>query len=339
MSFSLDKTWHKQSIMTLIDSATADHPKRFLLELKNLLRTGTDGNIGGPVSWSVVGSSNSASFNMSGTDTWSSLSDMVRAAAGTNHSWIVLRNSSLGGGSGLEICFDYVGSSSYMYSTIYSYSAGFTGGARNNRPTATDEVQIQSGTANNLSIFNGVGNFPYSLTKLFSSDGKCNRVITYCGRPGSEAPSLLLIDELKNPTSLVTQNLAISSKTGTFTYSNYSVTANTGNFYTHIGTNSTEARALFMVYRDGSTSYRRLVSYSTIQTPNTLGQYMLFPVGVYSPPTDAYEGKVGELFDAFQVISNLPDRTLFDALGSPRGLVKFGDVLFGNDGTFLHGFV
>lgn len=80
--------------------------------------------------WTVISSSNASTT--SNSDLWTSTSALTRAAAGTAHSWIVLRNTTLG----VYMILDYVGTLNYAADVVISTDAP-TGGTTLNRPTAT----------------------------------------------------------------------------------------------------------------------------------------------------------------------------------------------------------
>jgi hypothetical protein len=108
----------------------------FELTTKRTLRLAKDALKGfGSNPWTVTRSSNGTSVNLAGGDLWAADSDLVSNAAGSNHSWIVLRNSVLG----VELCFDFNSGVPYYQTVAVSWSAGYTGGSLTARPTASDE--------------------------------------------------------------------------------------------------------------------------------------------------------------------------------------------------------
>jgi hypothetical protein len=105
-----------------------------------------------------------------GINRWVTSADVVLAAAGSNHSWFVLRNTS----TGVQICFDMVVNNSTVNIALYmSVSAGFTGGTVTARPTATDELVFSASQAWG---FTGTDvQHRYHLWQ--SSDGQCTRIV------------------------------------------------------------------------------------------------------------------------------------------------------------------
>lgn len=92
--------------------------------------------------WTVRYSCNSVTAGTAGdgVDRITTTANIVNAAAGVAHSWIVLRQTGMG--LNYELCFDFSTANAYIWSTVISYGAGFTGGSTTARPTATDEVVL-----------------------------------------------------------------------------------------------------------------------------------------------------------------------------------------------------
>ena len=96
--------------------------------------------------WTVVGSSDGSTAGMDGVDRWTTTftpSKLVRASAGSAHSWIVLRNTA----SGWQICLDMNNTANTSMGIIFARnSAGFTGGSTTSRPTASANEEISVGS-------------------------------------------------------------------------------------------------------------------------------------------------------------------------------------------------
>lgn len=119
--------------------------------------------------WTVVSSSDSTNFGAA--DYWAADASLTWSVSG-NRSWIVLRNT-----IGAQLCIDLasVTTNAYQNATIaFSPGLGFSGGALNIRPTATDEVVISSTTW-------GINNAAQTgkLHVWHSTDGYHTRII-YC---------------------------------------------------------------------------------------------------------------------------------------------------------------
>ena len=138
--------------------------------------------------WVVTRSSDGVA-NAGVGDFWLSVADAnVHSAGATNHSWCVLRQPAIGGGSGLEMCVDLRnngGGANTIMELYISAAAGFTGGSLTARPTATDEVHTANGAGRhnwtdglNLTVS------PGQLHVAMSSDGEVTRwwiyVSGYC---------------------------------------------------------------------------------------------------------------------------------------------------------------
>jgi hypothetical protein len=141
---------------------------RFELTTKRTLRLAKDALKGfGSNPWTVTRSSNGTSVNLAGGDLWAADSDLVSNAAGSNHSWIVLRNSVLG----VELCFD-MSNSAISITIVFSWSAGFTGGTVTTRPTATDERVLIS----NSSWITNNNDIALRWSVQHSTDGLATRI-------------------------------------------------------------------------------------------------------------------------------------------------------------------
>jgi hypothetical protein len=103
----MDKTWYTDlslNLATLADcSTTTLAAKSILWGWKAVLMGQIGSNVQGL--WTCVGSSaGGGSFNMAGTDSWGSTftaANLVRASAGSNHSWFALKSPSNLGGTGI----------------------------------------------------------------------------------------------------------------------------------------------------------------------------------------------------------------------------------------------
>lgn len=141
-------TWWTRGEVSYPDTSTAQQIcqshlwmiKEALLD--TLAGGSTSGTRAGASVWTVEGSSNSTTAAMDGVDRWGASftpANIVRAPSGSPHSWIVLRNTTLG----VWFCIDYASSSDTTCVFTYSRSA-FTGGSTTAKPTATNETSIGS---------------------------------------------------------------------------------------------------------------------------------------------------------------------------------------------------
>lgn len=144
------------------ESTTNDTKRHAVWKLKECLI--------GFSAWSVVASSNGSSCRNIGDgspDLWTDwASDVLGAATGNPHSWIVLENST----NGEQICFDLASTVYNMY-LVYSATGAFNAdGSTTNRPTATESVEIASNIDWDGNATNGA-----VVHAMISSDNKCTR--------------------------------------------------------------------------------------------------------------------------------------------------------------------
>jgi hypothetical protein len=126
------KTWSK----TRLEGAGATNAianRDLFWKIKDHLKT---------VGWSVVASSNGVD-TYGAADYWTAGTSIVSAAAGSNHSWIVLANSSIC--VGYQLCIDFSTTTNAPRTCAWYLSTngtGFTGGSLTARPTAADEALL-----------------------------------------------------------------------------------------------------------------------------------------------------------------------------------------------------
>jgi hypothetical protein len=130
----LSKSWF---LVPNVDSTTS-YPQA-LFDRKQILKgVAFGGKSISANAWTVVGSSNSITSNMSGTDLLVSSANVIRGAnTSTARSWIVLRNV-----KGRQMLIDYVSATADTCRVQFSPAAGFTGGSTTAAPTATDVIDI-----------------------------------------------------------------------------------------------------------------------------------------------------------------------------------------------------
>lgn len=99
----------------------------------------------GPSLTTVVGSSNGTTAALDGVYRWVADTDLVWAAAGTAHSWIVLEFTGMA--QNFQLCIDLSNVTASSATVVVSWNAGFTGGTTLARPTATDEFVFIANTS------------------------------------------------------------------------------------------------------------------------------------------------------------------------------------------------
>lgn len=323
MVATLQKTWRKNA-MGIPSSITAysDANQWLLWAIKELMRLGNNGVKDGPNAWTVVGSSDATSFAMDGTDYWVDYEDLNWSTTG-NRSWIVLRNAAMGGGSGFELCFSCEGSSTYNYNLtlVYSYSAGFTGGALNARPTATDEFVV---FYQNSADWMGASSYKeFNINRLFSTDGEVTRLIV---TEGGTCLGVLFFEKLANPASWVDQNAVV--------YVHYTtpedddlVTSDA--WWGKINGTESRFRTATLNFYDGP-----VWDNGSFQQPNWEGKWAMVKANAYcvSPPNT---GKAGEFFDLYTCPNVLTNGYTLPGAGGEKEFVCFGGIAYGNDGTSM----
>jgi len=130
--------------------------------------------------WVMRRCCDSLTVKTDGTNLFTDKTKFVGAAAGSAHSWLVIRNS-----LGQEICVDFSSASGVYIAAMYiSAAAGFTGGSTTNRPTATDERSLRGSTASPIQWLAGTAgvNVRLRLHVMHSTDGLATKaIVTYQG--------------------------------------------------------------------------------------------------------------------------------------------------------------
>jgi hypothetical protein len=278
---------------------------------------GADGIKNGLASWEVVGSCDSVNFNMSGTDLLTGSSKIVFSTG--NHSWIVLKQPLQGNlPEKLQVCLDYNHSSSVAYNVtvVFSIGAGFSGGSLSSRPTATDEVVVNSIAQ---VLINTVVNGSCGVNCVKSDDGKVTRMIL--SKDGIlETKAYWAFEELLDVESYWTsKTIAVVAP------------------LTHAGLNG--ASNLFN-YQGGSNSGRlswastidKALSDSgaptTMHRPDYGGAWPVFPCGVFND-LGASRGKLGNCADLYAASYNVPNGQYFaGAGGGDFQFVNIGGIVF-----------
>lgn len=89
--------------------------------------------------WTVVRSCNGVD-DPQNSDLWVDADDLVWSTG--NHSWIVLKQPGIL--SNFQLCLDLSRPATVEMDVVVSEAAGFTGGTKSARPTATDEVYVRN---------------------------------------------------------------------------------------------------------------------------------------------------------------------------------------------------
>ncbi len=199
---TLNKTWIVSPNNISAGSAvvlTANQNLMYLI--KNLFKS--------PGTWTVWGSNDGGGAGHFGNgdaiDRWDATTKLIWAAAGSNHSWIVLSQSGLGGNASVCIDCSNVNSYSYYINMWCSPNAGFgvanggTDGTATAAPTASDQFLVLN--AGSILPWGGTAattNTRNLVSFMQSTDGQCTRLAIF--RKGGVA-GLWILDKAKNPIS------------------------------------------------------------------------------------------------------------------------------------------
>ncbi len=282
---------------------------------KEALLYGTDGVKGGTAAWEVVGSCDSVNFNMAGTDLLTGITKIVWGTG--NHSWIVLRQPLQGSSPGqLQVCIDWNTIYSYRFEISFSIGAGYTGGALNAAPTATDRVIAGS---NNTDTFSYSDCRSCGVNCIKSDDGKVARMII--SRNGVlQTRSFWLFEELLDVESYWTSKtiaavapLTHAALNGASNLFNYQGGSHSG----RLSWASTIDKAL----SDSGAP-------TTMHRPDYGGAWPVFPCGVFND-LGASRGKLGNCADLYAVSYNVPTGQYFaGAGGGDFQFVNIGGIIF-----------
>ena len=175
---TVQKTWqyNVNQLVTSQGSALATN-RRVFRSIKDALKGFASG------AWTVVGSSNGVTANMTGTDLWVTDADLVFSQSGgaVARSWIVLKQLGMSS-SGIELLITLdanntargqggYGGNAYLAETA---AGGFTGGSTTANPTATGQIQLIT-----LDLTGITTDIPVRWNVMQAADGSGTRFWTY----------------------------------------------------------------------------------------------------------------------------------------------------------------
>jgi len=299
--------------------------------------------------WTVEGSSDFVTSNMSGTDLITDpITDLRCSQIGfaQDHSWLVMKQANVGG-SGLSVLFNHEGANNgdgavfdvFISEVGFGAANGGTDGSITVPPTATDQVQINSGNTFGIEGCWGGGDsgvlarsFVFNVWQ--STDGQCTRVLVlYNNSP----IGFWFFDTVQNPVTGwgekfvcgVLQNGNVNNaRTPDYDVLNTG-TARMRSIRTGIG----DVR-LFMS-GEGFGSVSELIGQQgDLQDGvNQLNQeFHLSPINVASMAT-GFIGRHGQMFDLWWGPELRPNGTAYPRGASPLQFVQFGDIVFPWDGV------
>ncbi len=150
---ALSRLYYTQANAVLEDVTTALRvAQSIVFSLKSFIKgvkTGTTGTSGTPPVgsvWTVVGSSDGATAGLDGTDRWTNTFDatkLLRAAAASNHSWIVMQSPSTISTLGVPFyLLISLGTNSDARILVRASKTAFTGGSITADPTSVDSTDF-----------------------------------------------------------------------------------------------------------------------------------------------------------------------------------------------------
>ena len=241
------------------------------------------GNIAGlTTTWVVVGSSDGTTAGLDGVDRWAAPANLIWGILANPRSWIVLGNDAINPGFQLLLVLDRGTNDSI--SVYMSATNGFTGGATNARPTATDEISLLTGNY-------GVQSAPTTNYThiLQTKDGTCFRCF-FCS--SGQGKGMWTIERPVYPRTGFTIPVAAWVRG-----SNASeVLNNTNLFSSFLGQMATPPLSNTQFYLQGANSL-----YPTLYSnPNSLdNSWDLYPCGYSAQNSGGNGGRIGICRDLY----------------------------------------
>jgi len=164
---TLSRSWYSNVNVAASDTSTAPLAAKSLVwGFKNQLVTSAPSGGG---AWSVVSSNDGTGGfgNNDDNDRWTTSFDstkIVRAAAGVNHSWIVLKSPVALGP--YYLCLDFVGAADNLLSASFSKNT-YTGGTATAAPTSTNSITMAGAT---VTFFDNTAN-PHKMQTTMDANG------------------------------------------------------------------------------------------------------------------------------------------------------------------------
>lgn len=261
-----------------------------------------------------------------GVDRWAINTDLDWAVSGSAHSWTVLKQTALAGGT-LYVCVD-LNSASVNQASVVISRAGFTGGTTTNRPTATDEVVVLSVANWGMSSADAAQNL--SVEK--SADGKATRLIFV---RGGWAVGLWFFEEPSTGLAWTQPLFAYAFGTSTtapassqFVFANFYTAAN---FFSIVATKPLKGTLSTPVYATATT-----LVLGTQAVPNDINaEWPLMQVSGLIKDTytynsaimDGVKGRIGSMVDLWWVPTTLAEGDKMPAAGTVNIWI-LGDLAF-----------
>lgn len=315
---TLIKTWQVSKNNTVAaQGSVAATEKRIIRTVKNLFLAPASG------AWTVWGSNSGAGTfgNNDGVDRWTTDTDIVKAGAGSNHSWFVLKQTGIH--ANFQLCFDCLGT--FAMSIVISPAAGFgtVGGGANGtataRPTATDEIVLIS----NTTWFSQV-DAQHQIHFWQSTDGQCARLAIW--RAGTNMCTFWLFEKPRNPRTGWSNPSVSIAKADTVGISNSIAVLNVSLVNGVARGRGTATMTITLTGEGTSAGLLANVSPTSSQTNDFDSTWDFSPIGLASDTT-SNKGRHGMLNDLWWAPLSVTDADTFPNDANDRQFVKMGGLL------------
>ena len=325
MPTTFEKTWQMDMNRQAEDVTTVLRVSAsILLYLKKFItgalgfKDGSGNAVGSPSGlWTVYSSNDGAGGfgNGDSVDHWATVANVIRANAGTNHSWMVLKSGTSFGGLGYPIylIMDVSGGSDSSPVVMSLSKSAPTGGTATAAPTASDQTGLSS---SNMAMNDNTT----SATRCNGAMATDGNFVMYTGKNGGAVPyfgALVM--------STVAAEVPVADAAAFFGLFAGSTAAPGGfkdsflmglNVRSRNGSNNANPSTPCIWVPAGTTTPFTVCQISAPGTDGTDGLYFDFPVywGQASSTAGSIRGRVADLFLAPQ---NAPAGTVDPTAGNP----------------------
>lgn len=265
--------------------------------------------------WTVWGSSNGVTAeNNTGVNLCTSEAALKHAAAGVAHSWIVLKNTTLG----VQICFDLNNASTVYWSYVVSVAGFNSDGTHLNRPTAADAIVYSTDPC-------FVAGGTWRLHVMHTTNGLRTRVII-CYKNG--AVVYFFVEKAEDRAAIPGWSGIVCSLEGTnssATQTTFAIFCNAAPTYTKIGATSAPLYMTCEGYANNNAGTNL-----TMPDDNT-GEYYFFPIGLANH-NGTNRGRLGRLSDIWWGSITPAIGSTYPADAS-RQFAQFGHMIFPWNGS------
>lgn len=323
---TLEKTWQFDVNQLVTGTSRIDHHRKVLWAAKQSLISFASS------AWTVAGSGDTVTAGMDAVDRWDAPTDIVFTvsdAGGTStRSWIVLQN--VNGSQLLLDCRrdDNPGGSQNEGIEIHihwSPSGGFTGGATNAAPTATDE-RILASTGAWLAGINGAAQFRVHV--LMSIDGA--NTLVFFVRNGACTSRWLFLTAVDGDAAWTLPYIADATNNANTTEAtggpNYSALLDTEAFAGVVSPGGLVFTCSLSTWGSVNDAIGQRLTNASYFT----GEYPFLPVGIVSNTT-GMRGRIGRVQDLWFGSAAVVTGTTFPS-GVPQ-FAQFGDLVVPWDGS------